>query len=63
MNRVGVGLAVEASLAPMGYRYYLVEEAGVRRSDRIVPSPRFRDWLFTVKTETELATLGIEVTS
>jgi hypothetical protein len=48
---------------PFGYRYYLVEESGVRRSDRIVPSTRFRDWLFTTRTVEDLDVLGIGVSS
>ncbi|MEA2551448.1 MAG: hypothetical protein QOE25_1217 [Actinomycetota bacterium] len=63
LHGVGDGPALEAVLGPLGYRYYLVEESGVRRSDRIVPSTRFRDWLFTTRTEEDLDGHRIGVSS
>ena len=61
LHGVGDGPAVEAALEPFGYRYHLVEEAGIRRCGRIEPSIRFRDWLFTTRSEADLETLRIRV--
>jgi FkbM family methyltransferase len=51
--------AVQSALAPHGYQFYRVERGAVSRQPAIVPSPEFRDWLFTTRTEDELAARGI----
>jgi len=47
--------ALEALLAPHGYRWYLVTETALEPRERLEPHPRFRDWLFTTRTPEELA--------
>lgn len=46
---------LQALLAPLGYRFYLIQERELLRFDRIEPDARFRDWLFTTETPAELA--------
>lgn len=41
--------AIEALLAPLGYRFHQFTEQGLVARDRIVPSRDGRDWLFTVR--------------
>ena len=50
----GDGPALEEVLAPLGYRTFLIKEAGVSESSHIVPDDRFRDWLFTVRASLDL---------
>jgi FkbM family methyltransferase len=47
LDGVADAAAVERSLAPHGYRYFLVREHDLEERTHIVPDPRFRDWLFT----------------
>ena len=53
--------AVQAALAPHGYRYFRVECRALHPHAQLVPSPDFRDWLFTPKSSDELAARGILV--
>ena len=53
--------ALEALLAPHGYRWYLVTETVLEPRERLEPHPRFRDWLFTTRTPEELAKLSVGV--
>jgi FkbM family methyltransferase len=58
---VADGGELEALLAPHGYRFFLVRETDLLEMDRLVPSPRFRDWLFTTRDASELRAMGISV--
>jgi FkbM family methyltransferase len=40
-------------LAPIGYRFFLVREQDLMQRATIVPSSRFRDWLFTTREEAD----------
>jgi hypothetical protein len=53
--------AVQAALGPRGYRFYRVERQALNPQSPLVPSPEFRDWLFTPKSSAELAARGIPV--
>jgi FkbM family methyltransferase len=53
--------AVQAALGPYGYRFYRVERQALNPQSQLVPSPEFRDWLFTPKSSGELAARGIPV--
>ena len=48
-------------LEPHGYSYFLVGSEELTHSERIVPDPHFRDWLFTVQTPEELSANGYPV--
>jgi len=48
-------------LAPHGYRFYLVHEAGLASRPSLEPDPRFRDWLIAPQGADELRELGIPV--
>jgi hypothetical protein len=61
LHGVGDAPALEAMLAPLGYRYYLVRERALAPSERIEPSPRFRDWYFSVLAPDALAAAGVGV--
>lgn len=52
---------LEALLAPLGYGRYLVEGGHLSRRDRIEPDAAYRDWLFTVRSPEDLASIGIPV--
>ena len=53
------GRALEALLAPNGYRWYLVRADDIAARERIVPDPVHRDWLFSARTPAALeADLG-----
>ena len=53
------GRALEALLAPHGYRWYLVRADDIAARERIVPDPVHRDWLFSARTPAALeADLG-----
>ena len=56
------GAELEGLLAPHGYRFLLVRETDLEETDRLRPSPRFRDWLFTKRDTAELRAMGIPVT-
>jgi FkbM family methyltransferase len=60
---VADGGELEALLAPHGYRLFLVRETDLLEMDRLVPSQRFRDWLFTTRDASELRAMGISVVS
>ena len=47
--------AIERSLAPLGYRWYLVGEGELLPRTKIEPDRHLRDWLFTVRPEAEIA--------
>lgn len=53
--------ALEALLAPHGYRWYLVAEAALEPRERLEPHPRFRDWLFTTRERDALVALGLPI--
>lgn len=53
--------AVEAALAPHGYRFYRVERGVVRAQPDLVPHAEFRDWLFSTKEPGELAARDVPV--
>lgn len=55
--------AVQAALAPHGYRFYRVERGAVSEQPDLVPHAEFRDWLFTTKDPGELASREIPVDS
>jgi FkbM family methyltransferase len=61
LSGIADGPALEALLEPGMFRYYLVGDRGVLPSDRLVPDPRYRDWLFTRREPAELQDLGIPV--
>jgi FkbM family methyltransferase len=48
-------------LVPHGFRFYLVQEAGLASRPSLEPDPRFRDWLIAVQSADELMELGIPV--
>jgi FkbM family methyltransferase len=58
---VADGRELEELLAPHGYRFFLVRETDLLEMDRLVPSRRFRDWLFTTRDASELRAMGIAV--
>ena len=58
---VADGGELEALLEPHGYRLFLVRETDLLEMDRLVPSRRFRDWLFTTRDASELRAMGISV--
>jgi FkbM family methyltransferase len=58
---VADGGELEALLTPHGYRFFLVRENDLLETDRLVPSRRFRDWLFTTRETSELRAMGIAV--
>jgi FkbM family methyltransferase len=47
LDGVADAASVEASLAPQGYRFFLITEHELVERPHIEPDPRFRDWLFT----------------
>lgn len=51
--------AVQAALAPHGYRYFRVEEHALAPHSELVASERYRDWLFTTRSDADLASVGI----
>jgi FkbM family methyltransferase len=51
--------AVHAALAPHGYRYFIIEEHHLREQIELTPNERYRDWLFTTRTDAELIKHGI----
>lgn len=53
--------ALEALLAPHGYRWYLVAEAALEPRERLEPHARFRDWLFTTRERDALVALGLPI--
>lgn len=53
--------AVQAALAPHGYRFYLVERGVVSAQPDLVPHTEFRDWLFSTKAPGELRARNIPV--
>ncbi len=50
--------AVQAALEPHSYRYLRVEERILRPHAMLEPREHYRDWLFTTRSDTELASLG-----
>jgi FkbM family methyltransferase len=52
---------LESLLAPHGYRFYLVREAGLASRPGLEPDRRFRDWLIAPQSAAELRELGIPV--
>ena len=46
-------------LDPLGYDAYLVSEGQLLRRDAIAPDRRFRDWLFTSRTPSDLRRLQV----
>lgn len=63
LEGVGDGPELEKLLSPHGYRFYLVRERDLLPSDRIEPSPRFRDWFFTALDPETLSADGVPVAS
>jgi FkbM family methyltransferase len=61
LHGVADAQALEALLAPHGYRWYLVREADLLPAHHIKPNVRFRDWFFTTRAPEDLAALGIAV--
>ncbi len=61
LDGVADGGELEALLAPHAYRFFLVRENDLLETDRLVPSRRFRDWLFTTRQTSELRAMGIPV--
>ncbi len=53
---------LESLLAPHGYRFYRLQEAAPVPFDRLEPSGRFRDWLFSTQGPEALAEAGIPLT-
>ncbi len=53
--------AVQAALAPHGYRWYRVDDGVLSSQSHLIPSSQFRDWLFTTKSAGELTGRGIPV--
>lgn len=53
---------LESLLSPYGYRFYHVREAALAPVDRLEPSPRFRDWLFSTLDPEAIAGAGIPLT-
>jgi len=52
---------LEALLAPHGYRFSQFREAALAPVDRLRPSHRFRDWLFSTEDPEGLAGAGIRL--
>jgi FkbM family methyltransferase len=48
---------LESLLVPHDYRFYRVQGAALMPFDRLEPSPRFRDWLFTADDVDVMASL------
>ena len=63
LEGAGDGPELEKLLSPHGYRFYLVRERDLLSSDRIEPSPRFRDWFFTALDPETLSADGVAVAS
>ncbi len=55
------GEELEELLAPHGLNYYLVRSTDLMPSPRIVPDPRYRDWLFTPLGTEGLRAVGVPV--
>lgn len=57
--------ALEALLAPLGYRYYWVSERGLVRREHILGDDTYRhpNYLFTTRREDELRALGLQICS
>ena len=53
--------AVAAALAPYGYRYLLVEAHHLSPREELVPDRRYRDWLFTTRSDADLRRSGLPV--
>jgi phosphoribosylformylglycinamidine (FGAM) synthase-like enzyme len=51
--------SVAGSLAPHGYRLLRVEEHVLTPRPELVPSERYRDWLFTTRSDADLRSRGI----
>jgi FkbM family methyltransferase len=61
LDGIGDAPAVEGTLAPLGYRFYLVRERDLAPSEGIRPSPRYRDWYFSTLEPEALAATGVPV--
>lgn len=57
LDGVADASAVERSLAPHAYRYYMVRDHDLQERPAIVPDPRFRDWLFSRRGPADLSAL------
>ena len=55
------GARLEDLLVEADLRLYLVTGSRLEESQRIVPHPAFRDWLFSPRTPEELRALGLPV--
>lgn len=53
--------AVVESLHGLGYRYLLVEDDAVVEHEEPFGHPRYRDWLFTARSDAELTEAGVPV--
>ncbi|WP_211658317.1 FkbM family methyltransferase [Phytoactinopolyspora halophila] len=53
--------AIYAALEPHGYRYFQFGEHELTRHAELDPSVRYRDWLFTTKSDDMLAALGVPI--
>lgn len=61
LEGVAASEEIEALLESHGFRMYIVRADDLLPSSRLVPDPRFRDWLFTPRASDELENLGIRV--
>ena len=52
---------LESLLSPHGYRFYQVRDTALAHFERLEPSPRFRDWLFSTQEPQALADAGIRL--
>lgn len=53
--------AVERTLTPHGYSFYVVGERVLEPREHLVPHPMLRDWLFTTRSVEDLRSAGITV--
>lgn len=42
---------IQAMLSPLGYRFFLSTDAGLREETRVVPSREGRDWVFSCRSD------------
>lgn len=52
---------LEALLAPMGYRFYLVRASDLEPRDHVEGIPAYRDWLFTRRSPEDLTSASIRI--
>lgn len=63
LDGVGDASRLQELLTPHGYSFYLVRDSDLLGTPSIQPDARFRDWLFSLKTPSDLASRGLAVQS